>query len=255
MRIDFFRLFLLLTSIVLSVQLLQFWKKPDRFVMERTILWIYCGCCAVLFSWAVLAPVFLSSPWLWAPAGAALLFCLSLLILALFTAVFPYLARKNSLDGTESALLVLGAPVWDSQPTTLLASRALAAALWKQLHPNCPVVLSGGKKDTCTEASLMADIMNGLLHDDREILLEENSLTTDDNFLFSKAILLKQGWTAERPLAVATNNFHFFRLRYYARRCGYGTLRFLIVPTPKETAMVWYFREAIVLVRYWLLKK
>lgn len=253
--IDFFRILCLLTGIWLTIQLFSFRKQPDWFVMEALVLWFYRASCAIFLAWAVLAPVFLVNPFLWIPAGTALAFFGGLLLLALFTAVFPYLARKNRLDGNESVLLVLGAPVWNAQPTTLLVSRALAAAQWKRQHPGCTVILSGGKKDTCTEASLMADIMNRELQDDRGILLEENSMTTDENFLFSKAILLKQGWTAERPLAVATSNFHFFRLRYYARRSGYGTLHFLIVPTPKQTALVWYFREAIVLVRFWLLKQ
>lgn len=252
---ELFRLLCLLTGILLTVRLYQFRKHPDRFVMEPLVLLLYGVSCAAFLVWAVLAPLLLSTPLLWIPAGAVLVFCSGILLLALYTAVFPYFLRRYAPDGTEAILLVLGAPVWDSQPTSLLVSRALGAARWTQQHSDIRVVLSGGKRDARSEASLLAAIMEENHCSASGVYLEENSLTTDENFLLSKPILLELGWQPDQPLAVATNNFHFFRLRYYARRCGYEKLRFLIVPTPRKTAMVWYFREAIVLIRYWILKK
>lgn len=255
MIVDILRLLCLVGGCWLTAQLLRFRKHPDRFVMEPLILWMYAAVCGVLLSWAVLAPVFLGNAILCLLCGGALAFCLGLLLLSWFTAVFPYLSRKDSADGTEPALLVLGAPVWNSQPTSLLRSRGEAAARWKVRNPDKAVVLSGGTKDACSEASVLAAMLLEETGSLDNVSLEEQSLTTDENFLFSKAILLDRGWQPSEPLAVATNAFHFFRLRYYGRRCGYGTLHFEIVPTPKDTAMVWNLREAVMLIRYWILKK
>ena len=177
-----------------------------------------------------------------------------LLGVTVFVAVYPYLPGAPRADGTEKAMLVLGAPVLDGRPSGNLLSRADKAAEYVTAHPETDVILSGGKPNPVTEAQAMLDRMREKGAPTSRVRLEERSLSTKENFEFSRALLEETGHSPREPLIVVTNEFHFFRMRYSAQKYGYTCLRFLPAPTPKRNAPICFFSEALLTIQYWLLK-
>lgn len=249
-----FRCFVFLLGIFYTTALMRVRRQPDHSVMEPLVNQIYLGILIYLIVWPLIFPYVASIKTIRFLLLLELLFCLGMTGLAGFLAVYPYFFPSKMADGTERVMIVLGAPVWNGEPTSLLISRTQLAANYMQKHSDITAVFSGGLKDSVSEAQMMQNLVS---QEDitNTILLEDQSLTTDENFLFSKDLLEANGFRITEPIAAATNAFHFYRLRNYAKRCGYTSIRFLIAPTPASTAWMWDFREAIVTIRWWLLKK
>ena len=145
------------------------------------------------------------------------------------------------------AVIVLGAGVNGETPSAALWSRIRAAEDYLEIHPDVPVVLSGGQG--AGEA-----IRRALWKEDRaenaRLLLEERSTNTAENFRFSKALLEEWGLdTGTATIAVVTNDFHCFRAHMIARRQGLKT-----IDVPAELPWWWltanyYLREAFAVVK------
>ena len=112
-----------------------------------------------------------------------------------------------------------------------------------------PVVLSGGQGPG--ERITEAEAMRRCLEDTgAELLLEERSTSTAENFRYSKALLEEYGLDTETAtVAVVTNDFHCFRAHMIAQKQG---LR--IVDVPAELPWWWltanyYLREAFAVVK------
>ncbi len=151
------------------------------------------------------------------------------------------------------AVIVLGAGVNGETPSAALWSRIRAAEDYLEIHPDVPVVLSGGQGagEAISEAEAMR---RALWKEDRaenaRLLLEERSTNTAENFRFSKALLEEWGLdTGRATIAVVTNDFHCFRAHMIARRQGLKT-----IDVPAELPWWWltanyYLREAFAVVK------
>lgn len=151
------------------------------------------------------------------------------------------------------AVIVLGAGVNGETPSAALWSRIRAAEDYLEIHPDVPVVLSGGQGagEAISEAEAMR---RALWKEDRaenaRLLLEERSTNTAENFRFSKALLEERGLdTGTATIAVVTNDFHCFRAHMIARRQGLKT-----IDVPAELPWWWltanyYLREAFAVVK------
>lgn len=151
------------------------------------------------------------------------------------------------------AVIVLGAGVNGETPSAALWSRIRAAEDYLEIHPDVPVVLSGGQGagEAISEAEAMR---RALWKEDRaentRLLLEERSTNTAENFRFSKALLEERGLdTGRATIAVVTNDFHCFRAHMIARRQGLKT-----IDVPAELPWWWltanyYLREAFAVVK------
>lgn len=151
------------------------------------------------------------------------------------------------------AVIVLGAGVNGETPSAALWSRIRAAEDYLEIHPDVPVVLSGGQGagEAISEAEAMR---RALWKEDRaenaRLLLEERSTNTAENFRFSKALLEERGLdTGTATIAVVTNDFHCFRVHMIARRQGLKT-----IDVPAELPWWWltanyYLREAFAVVK------
>lgn len=151
------------------------------------------------------------------------------------------------------AVIVLGAGVNGETPSAALWSRIRAAEDYLEIHPDVPVVLSGGQGagEAISEAEAMR---RALWKEDRaenaRLLLEERSTNTAENFRFSKALLEERGLdTGRATIAVVTNDFHCFRAHMIARRQGLKT-----IDVPAKLPWWWltanyYLREAFAVVK------
>ena len=151
------------------------------------------------------------------------------------------------------AVIVLGAGVNGETPSAALWSRIRAAEDYLELHPDVPVVLSGGQG--AGEAISEAEAMRRALWkedgaENARLLLDERSTNTAENFRFSKALLEERGLdTGRATIAVVTNDFHCFRAHMIARRQGLKT-----IDVPAELPWWWltanyYLREAFAVVK------
>ena len=151
------------------------------------------------------------------------------------------------------AVIVLGAGVNGETPSAALWSRIRTAEDYLEIHPDVPVVLSGGQG--AGEAISEAEAMRRALWkedgaENARLLLEERSTNTAENFRFSKALLEEWGLdTGAATIAVVTNDFHCFRAHMIARRQGLKT-----IDVPAELPWWWltanyYLREAFAVVK------
>lgn len=166
------------------------------------------------------------------------------------------LIRHGETDNSAlpvDAVIVLGAGVNGEEPSAALWSRIRAAADYLALHPDVPVVLSGGQgpgEDISEAEAMRRALRTGSEAEDARYLLEDRSTNTAENFRFSKALLEEHGLDTETAvIAVVTNDFHCFRSHMIAQRQALRT-----IDVPAELPWWWltanyYLREAFAVVK------
>ena len=213
-----------LTAILLTGALLCFMVFPGvRF----------SGCLALALAGLCVLAVFLSRRARKSRAGRFLWrgFCGVLAAgLLLFLTVEGLLLSKGEQDNSAlpaDAVIVLGAGVNGETPSLILQSRIDAAGEYLSLHPDIPVVLSGGQGpgEDVSEAEAMRRGLAALGAEDDRLLLEDRSTSTAENFAFSKALLQEHGVDTDTAvIAVVTSDFHCFRAHLIAGREGLSVI-------------------------------
>jgi uncharacterized SAM-binding protein YcdF (DUF218 family) len=160
----------------------------------------------------------------------------------------PYVHGKagfmEQAAGSNQWLVVLGCGIKaDGTPTWALENRLDEALDWYQAHPGTRLVVSGGKgpNEPVPEAVSMASylVSRGALG--KDVLIEDRSSSTMENFRYSRILMEKAGWDGS-PILFVTNDFHVFRARILASRNGFTAFG-IGAPTP---AVIWpnvYLRE------------
>ena len=181
--------------------------------------------------------------------GCAVIF----LLLACFEMMILRYGEEDRTALPVDAIIVLGAGVNGEEPSLTLQTRIDAAAEYIALHPEVPVVLSGGQGsgENISEAECMRrELWTNSEAWNRRYLLEDSSTSTAENFAFSKEILLQNGIDPETAvIGVVTNDFHLYRARLIAERQGLE-----IIGAGAELPWWWltanyYVREAFALVK------
>lgn len=150
----------------------------------------------------------------------------------------------EAIDGGEQWLIVLGCGIKaDGTPTWALENRLDAAWEWYRGHPGTRLVVSGGKgsNEPISEALSMSRYLVRRGAAQSDMLVEDRSTSTMENFRFSRVLMKKAGWDGS-PILFVTNDFHVFRARMLAARNGFSAYG-IGAPTP---AVIWpnvYLRE------------
>ena len=180
-------------------------------------------------------------------------FCAVTVVLFCFEAVIVSRGEEDNAAVPVDAIIVLGAGVNGETPSLTLRTRINAAADYMALHPDVPVVLSGGQGsgEHITEAECMRrELWTNSEEWNQRCLLEERSTSTAENFVFSKEVLREYGIDTDTAvIGVVTNDFHIFRAKLIAQREGLQ-----IVGVGAELPWWWltanyYVREAFALVK------
>jgi uncharacterized SAM-binding protein YcdF (DUF218 family) len=151
--------------------------------------------------------------------------CLGLLFLIFVahTALYAILARR----APAQAIIVLGAGLLAGQVPPLLAGRlqqALAAAHQRQgqrkTSSRIPIVPSGGQgaDESRSEGEAMAEWLREHGVPDRDILVEDQARTTEQNLRYSAGLLQRVG--IDPPYLIVTNKYHAPRAAMLARKVG-----------------------------------
>lgn len=152
-------------------------------------------------------------------AAAAGLFLICVLITAaVLTAMMVRETFRKPPEG--AAVIVLGCQVKGDRPSRMLLTRVEAAAGWMKKHPDCLCIVSGGKgeDEEISEAECMRRLLTERGIAGERILLEDRSVSTRENLLFSSRILKDKGLALKA--AIVTSEFHSCRAHLIARSLG-----------------------------------
>lgn len=177
-------------------------------------------------------------------------------VLLLFAGILAFLAVMGNTDtatGTESAAIVLGAPLEGERPCRILQERLHAAAAFWRKHPSVPLVLTGGQvgDEAIPEADAMRAALAGAGVSSACLWTEAQSQNTGENFRLSLALMQARGLSADAPIAIVTNSFHCYRARRYAERAGFTNINILPCYVGWADAPTWYLREVVATLHFW----
>ena len=159
----------------------------------------------------------------------------------------------DHIAGEPQVMVVLGCQVKPWGPSVLLQDRLDEAAGYLENHPDMVVVVSGGQgpDEPTTEARAMADYLLERGVPEEQLLLEDQSHNTIQNFRYTAQLLEARGYDLdETEVLVVSNGFHLTRARMLAERAGFGDISTLAAPSshlPSRLKM--YIREPLALVK------
>ena len=158
--------------------------------------------------------------------------------------------------GREQAIVVLGAGLRGDRPSLLLRYRLDKAYEYAVAHPDMLVVTSGGqgRDEWVPEGQAMRDYLIGKGLDPHRVLAETKSTSTEENFAFSRQILLDHGLPEEMSVVYVTNTFHCYRAGEYARCAGFSDPHSLPAGISILSVLPCYLREVLAVLYYWVFK-
>lgn len=207
-----------LTAVLICFRLLELWRSPAAPMLRRVL----CVC-----------------------------LCLGILVAAV-TWGFVFAGSLGEPDADYDYIIVLGCGVNGTTPSLLLRERIDAAYGYLSAHPNTVCVVSGGQGsgEDITEAECMFRELTAMGIDPARIWLEDRSTSTEENLIFSKAVIEAHTGTVPTEVGIVSGEYHLFRAGLMAEdlglishgipaTTGWFTLRvnyFL-----REIAGVWYY--------------
>ncbi|WP_130861397.1 YdcF family protein [Bacilliculturomica massiliensis] len=124
-------------------------------------------------------------------------------------------------------VIVLGAKVNGTRPSLSLRYRIEAAADYLKQNPRTRVVASGGQgaNEGISEARAIAEMLVRMGIGEERIIWEDRSTSTTENLTYSWEKIREEGADpGSARVVVVSSDFHVFRARAIARRCGYGSV-------------------------------
>lgn len=175
-----------------------------------------------------------------------------ILIWAGITTAFMISGAVPKKHDENATVIVLGCKVKGEEPGLHLSRRIEAASRYLKEHPDANCVASGGKGsgERISEAQAIFNKLTADGIDPSRIVLEEQSVNTEQNLRFSLAKIRKHGWSEE--LVLITDGFHQYRAAFQAKKLG-------LIVSPVSARHVWhtfpanYGRELIAITKTWVL--
>ena len=174
---------------------------------------------------------------------------------------FNYLSNSNLNTRTPpaaKAIIVLGSGVINGQPSPTLANRLDRAAPVVLAQPNAKLVLTGGVDlaETESEAAVQSRYPQQRYNiPTAQIILEDQSTSTELNLQNSQALLSAQQISTQQPIVIITSDFHTLRAAAIAKKQGYNQVSMLGATTPLGTRYNAWLREYFAYGSGWLLNE
>lgn len=167
-------------------------------------------------------------------------FCAVLITAAVLTIMILGACFKKPAG--HATVIVLGCQVRGDRPSRMLTGRMEAAVKYLRHHPQALCIVSGGQgeDEAVSEAECMFRYMTGRGIAPERILLEDRSVSTRENILFSAGVLRENGMGDE--IAIVTNEFHACRALLCAEKAGLRAGS-VTAPTPWWLLPTFYVRE------------
>ncbi len=159
-------------------------------------------------------------------------------------------------QGDEKIVVVLGCAVHGETPSAVLQCRLDAAYDYYLANPDCILVVCGGQfaGEEVAEGVAMQRYLIEKGVPEEQILCDDASVSTQENFLFAKTLLEEAGYSAEQAMVFVTNGFHCARATEYAKNAGFSDVSALAASVPPMQILPCYLREVFATVYYWAFK-
>ena len=141
----------------------------------------------------------------------------------------------DTATGQEDAVIVLGAAVHGTEPSSTLVGRLDVAVTYHASNPRAPIVVSGGQgfQEDVPEGEAMREYLVAHGVPASSVLVEDEASDTVANFALSKAILDRRLPPGYRVVFI-TDDFHVFRAGRIAAAAG-------LQATHAASSTSWYF--------------
>ena len=200
------------------------WICLPGFINAGTFLGVILGTIVALCG--IFAPqLWKFLKWVWKYIAGKIALCLLGAVLAAFLGICGYngamMAKYSEVPLEQvKCVMVLGCQVHGTSPGGELENRLNAALPLITENPEVPVIVTGGqgRGEAITEAQCMKLWLTEHGIPESRIYTEENSTSTEENFVNSAEILARLG--ISDGVAVVTNDFHQYRAELNARRVG-----------------------------------
>jgi len=147
--------------------------------------------------------------------------CIGLSSFIIIEGIIIYSGIPKPAD-EKKYIIVLGAAVHGDYMSLILKKRMDATLDYLKKYPNTKIIVSGGKGsgELITEAEAMKRylVKNGV--NNNQIIKEEKSRSTAENFKYSLEILKQREKENIPSVCVVTTDFHMFRAEFLAKRIG-----------------------------------
>lgn len=176
--------------------------------------------------------------------GVSIVCALLMLGLVYFGTLFGMIANYSKTDSARSqVVVVLGCKVVGEKPGVFLRQRINTAYNYLQDNPDAVAVLCGGQgsDENISEGQCMYNALVDMGVSQQRLYVENQSTSTQENFMFARQLLDKQGITA-KEITVVTHDFHQFRASLYAKKYGFVT-HSMPAKTPRSGYITFVTRE------------
>lgn len=158
-------------------------------------------------------------------------------------------AANTAPPQDADVVMVLGAALRGTKPSDTLARRLDTAITYAEENPDSLVLVSGGQgpQEEIPESHAMRDYLIAHGIDENRILVEDQSISTYQNFFYSKQLLDKHFGEGNYTTVFATNDFHILRGYMNAEAVGMSDVYGLPYRSLIYTAPPNYMRESLAL--------
>jgi uncharacterized SAM-binding protein YcdF (DUF218 family) len=183
-----------------------------------------------------------------------------LFVAALFTAImFVFIGingSKNTTTFNEDCVLVLGCGIRGETILPTLQLRLDKCLEYLQKNPSALVVVSGGqgRNEDISEALAMKRYLVSKGVNDTQIIEENCSHNTVQNFQYSKELIDKHFLGKSYTVACITSNYHAYRARKISEAEGFSITQY-------NSCSLWYlypsayFREVLSILKMWIMSE
>ena len=144
---------------------------------------------------------------------------------------FGKVIRGSTINtaGRADNAIVLGLALENGSPTDDLLARLNTAQAYLEEYPEARLILTGGNADESgrTEAAVMRDILAERGVADDRMILEDQAVSTKDNFRNTAQII-----DPDEPVVLISSNYHMDRAVQTAQNAGFSDI--LRLPAPSS---------------------
>lgn len=177
----------------------------------------------------------------------------ALLILSFFIVEFLIISSGNKKEASPpDYVVILGAGLWGDTPSLTLAQRLDSGLdLIKVLPEEAKVVVSGGQGpgETITEAEAMKKYLIDRGVAEARIIKEDKSTSTQENLLYTKALIRGMDSRENIRITIVTSNFHMYRSKVLAKKAGFEKVQCWSAPITPYLIPTYYVREYLAVIK------
>lgn len=213
------------------------------FRMSILYIWPFfsgCICAYLLIRSLVRCGVFALPKWIIISFYTLFFICLAFFLFVEGCIISGFFSKApESVD----CIIVLGAKVNGERPSLALENRINAAYEYLIQNKDTLCIASGGRGDDemISEAECISRELISRGIDESRIICEGRSTSTSENLKFSAELID----STDKSVAVVTSNFHVFRSKALARKCGIKNIYGISADLPSILLPHYLVREFI----------